>query len=380
MNTNRLNQLKLHYRFSILIGVLFLGYAVFGGLSFSTLNHLKVNGALYQQIIQGKDIVADILPPPEYILESYLTVRQLVDEADPVEQDKLIARIRLLKQEYDTRHAYWVGQPLEPEIQNLISKVTHEPALTFYSLTFDRLIPAVKKNDVAEIKATMAEMKSAYEMHRSAIDQLVSVSRKRTVNDEAEAIKQIQTSNYFLSLTLAISMALGIGLAFIITRGLIKSLGGEPNDLNKVASKIAEGKLDFKLEVVEGDQSSVMYHMEKMRVQLLERERLEHKQAEAELNLERAEREKLYAEQQALREAESREIYLSMVHAAHHILNNLLNQLQLFKIEAESHENFDTETLNLFDVSIAEARELILRLSSVTQLTKEAIAESVAPK
>ena len=37
-----------------------------------SLNALKVGGPLYSQIKLGNDLIADILPPPEYVLESYL--------------------------------------------------------------------------------------------------------------------------------------------------------------------------------------------------------------------------------------------------------------------------------------------------------------------
>lgn len=37
-------------------------------MSVST-ERIKVNGPVYVDIIRGKDLIADILPPPEYIIE-----------------------------------------------------------------------------------------------------------------------------------------------------------------------------------------------------------------------------------------------------------------------------------------------------------------------
>jgi uncharacterized phage infection (PIP) family protein YhgE len=45
--------------------------------SFKTLNELQVNGPLFQRIAKNKDLVADILPPPAYIIKLHLTVVQL---------------------------------------------------------------------------------------------------------------------------------------------------------------------------------------------------------------------------------------------------------------------------------------------------------------
>ena len=36
------------------------------------LRQLRIGGPLYTQIKLGNDLVADILPPPEYVLEAYL--------------------------------------------------------------------------------------------------------------------------------------------------------------------------------------------------------------------------------------------------------------------------------------------------------------------
>ncbi len=81
-----------------------------------------------------------------------------------------------------------------------------------------------------------------------------------------------------------------------------------------------------------------------------------------------------------LREHEKREIYLSTVQASQHILNNLLNQLQLFKMEAEESTDFDKDVLKLFDAVLHEAGGLVLNLSTVTHITKDNIKSSVAPR
>lgn len=81
-----------------------------------------------------------------------------------------------------------------------------------------------------------------------------------------------------------------------------------------------------------------------------------------------------------LREHEKAEIYRSTVRAAHHILNNLLNQLQLFKIEAESSQDFDQDVLKLYDAVTSEASRLVKQLSDVENVTGQDIESSVQPK
>ncbi len=61
--------------------------------------------------------------------------------------------------------------------------------------------------------------------------------------------------------------------------------------------------------------------------------------------------------------------YNSMIYATHHILNNLLNQMQLFRINALRSTDFDRETIRLYDNAIDEAKDLVGRLSRIENIT-----------
>jgi len=60
---------KIYVKIYVLAGIITFGLIIFSAISFSTLTRLKVNGEIYARIVKGKDLIADILPPPEYIIE-----------------------------------------------------------------------------------------------------------------------------------------------------------------------------------------------------------------------------------------------------------------------------------------------------------------------
>lgn len=62
--------------------------------------------------------------------------------------------------------------------------------------------------------------------------------------------------------------------------------------------------------------------------------------------------------------------YTSMIHVSHHVLNNVINQMQLFKIEALRNESFDRDVINLYDNAIKEASDLGNTLSKVKDITE----------
>lgn len=96
--------------FLLLGSVTLLGFITFTLIAAHVVGQIKVNGPLYTQIVLGKDLIADILPPPRYIIESYLLCLQMLGEQDQSAFDTLAARGTALKSGgggYDERHQYW---------------------------------------------------------------------------------------------------------------------------------------------------------------------------------------------------------------------------------------------------------------------------------
>lgn len=81
-----------------------------------------------------------------------------------------------------------------------------------------------------------------------------------------------------------------------------------------------------------------------------------------------------------LKEAEKRKVFLSTVSATNHILNNFLNKMLLFKLEAERCSDFDKGKLALYDQIIYDTTKQIKKLESITELSAKNIKETVFPK
>ena len=79
------------------------------------------------------------------------------------------------------------------------------------------------------------------------------------------------------------------------------------------------------------------------------------------------------------KELEKARIYSSMLYATHHILNNLLNQIQLIRLEAHRSKDFDKSMIKYYDNAILEASDLLDKLSNVEEITGESIWASVDP-
>jgi len=234
-----LRTLRLARRLTVLIAIFSLGFILYGFWSFKTLDELKVNGPVYQRIVQGKDLVADVLPPPEYILESYLVSFQLLASDDKAAQDKLIARFQALKTDYDKRHAFWAKQGLDADISDALLNQANTPALAFYDTAFKDFIPAIQSQNKEAADAAMARMKVAYENHLQAINRLVDLTNQRAAAIETESSSRISSQSVLLLAILVLSLGVGIAGAALIT----KSITGPLEEAVDVARIVASGDL-----------------------------------------------------------------------------------------------------------------------------------------
>ena len=79
----------------------------FGLYSAHIRSQVQVGGPYYSQIVLSKDIVADVLPPPAYIIEAYLLSFQIVNASESQERNELIVRLEQTEKEFDERQRVW---------------------------------------------------------------------------------------------------------------------------------------------------------------------------------------------------------------------------------------------------------------------------------
>ncbi|MEJ7805581.1 MAG: methyl-accepting chemotaxis protein [Telluria sp.] len=247
--------MKIQTRFVLLIALFVIGFGVSGAWSFKTLHELKVSGPIYNRIVESKDLIADILPPPEYIIESYLVTLQLFETTEKTDQDKLIERLKALKGEYDTRHDYWQKQKLETALNDALLNQAHMPAAAFYAATFNEYIPAIQKQEKEAATAAMVKMKQSYETHRTAINQVVDMAIKRAGHDENQAKTIIQSSTLLLLAMLAVSLAVSVVVAILISRSILRPL----NQAVQVAQTVASGDLSENIVVQSTDETGLLF-------------------------------------------------------------------------------------------------------------------------
>lgn len=177
---------------------------------------LQVGGSYYQRIVQVKDVIADVLPPPAYIVESYLVSFLLLNTAEKAMSDKKIddnemksidqlnEYLRQLKEGisengeeegYFSRIKIWEADLTSSDedikkIKELMTKTNVVPVTEFYKIFETKFIPAIKKGDIGLAKKYQTELQEIFTRHRKVVDEIVVIAEKKIVEIEQQAKKQ----------------------------------------------------------------------------------------------------------------------------------------------------------------------------------------------
>lgn len=235
--------LGLKTSFSLMLGALVIGFIVFGLVSLTLMERLKVKGPLYENVVLGKDLIADILPPPAYILEANLTTYELAANLNANDRALLNKRLQQLEADFQSRADYWRKQALPKEISQLLLQDSFDSGVQFFKMTNTEFKVALDSGDAKQIQDSLRKMKVVYDTHRAAIDKIVKLANTYNEQQEAIAHHDISSGRVWLLVIFVGSVLCALAVTAWVARGLIKAMGGEPYYAQEVVARIAKGDL-----------------------------------------------------------------------------------------------------------------------------------------
>ncbi len=232
---------KLASRLSYFVAIFLILFSGFAIVAWRTLDEVRVKGQIYEEIILGNVLIADILPPPQYIIEPYLLTLQLLEETDPTEINRLVERGNELRIEYENRQEFW-KRTLDGTMGDLMTVTSYRAAMEFFRLRDDQYIPAIRAGDKAAARAVLLPMRQRYDAHRFAIVEVVKLAEAQNGANEARAEEVI--ADQIRTLTL---LALGIVIVVVVmawfARRAATTLSDRVGLVSDVADSIARGDL-----------------------------------------------------------------------------------------------------------------------------------------
>jgi methyl-accepting chemotaxis protein len=213
-----------------------------------------------QRALVSKDVTADILPPPLYLIELRLVLSEAVEGTLPLATAQ--AEAARLEKEYGERVAYWTRNPPYGLETQLLGK--QREAGTRFIAASHAVMAALSSGDAADVQAALKTANVAYLAHRAGVDDTVKVSTA-FADAAMDTLAALQRHLRLAQLAVfALSAVVLLGLGRWAHRAVWSASGGEPAHAAAIASEVAGGNLAVDVPVAVGDETSVMAAMRRM--------------------------------------------------------------------------------------------------------------------
>jgi methyl-accepting chemotaxis protein len=235
-----LGRISVTSKLLLLFALLAVGVGAMAYKSLVSLNFVRVGGPAYEDVIRGKDLIADILPPPAYIIEAQLNAHELPDVTDAAQRDARIATLGQLEKDYEARLAHWQADLPEGEMKKTLTVDSAEPARKFFTVVRERLVPVIQRGDrktAAEIVEN--ELSPLYAQHRAAIDRTVTLATTYASDQEANGLAASKSARN----TIIVAALLILGTACALGVLIAHNIAGPLRGLTKGIREVVEGNV-----------------------------------------------------------------------------------------------------------------------------------------
>ena len=252
------------------VGMVVVTLAVLLGLD-QAFERVRINGPLYKAIDGGQAVVADILPPPLFIVESHLTVFELIDaqaHGDTTRVGLLESRLRERETDFEARHQEWMRRLPPGEVKSALVDASYAPAATYFQVVERDLLPALHRNDIATARELLAHtLQPLFADHRDRVEFTVAAARRENAAREAHAaafVDNVRTAMLVGWLVLAF-------VTFVIVRrGLMKPIVASVAEIGAALDRIGAGDTHTPVAAHGNDEfDQILQAIDRMRLRLL---------------------------------------------------------------------------------------------------------------
>jgi methyl-accepting chemotaxis protein len=249
---NIIKDLKINGKLGLANMLFIASTLAIGGKAYQTFEDVRINGERYDEIIASKDLLADVLPPPAYIIESNLLAYQMLESR--TDADSFAARVSSLAADFKQRSEYWAKALEEGKAKDAMSR-SQRPGAAFFELFQNEFLPALRRGEGAKAREILVgPMANQYAEHRAAVDEVVSlaVAAAKTLEDHAREEMSASMS------ALVIYALAAFGTAALFFAWMSRLITAPMAKVANALEKLAAGNLTCRVDVESADETGKM--------------------------------------------------------------------------------------------------------------------------
>ncbi|WP_298165479.1 HAMP domain-containing methyl-accepting chemotaxis protein [Novosphingobium sp.] len=155
----------------LLIGLLLALIALASAVVYA----IRADGPMTQDSALQAEILADVLPPPAFVVEPYLNAALIVH--DPDRAGPYLSELKDEHAEFEARKTYWKTAPVPEQLRQPLND-TIAAAEKFWQIMDSKFLPAVKSGNRAAMgEAFSMDIAPIYRVQREQVRSIVALSR-----------------------------------------------------------------------------------------------------------------------------------------------------------------------------------------------------------
>lgn len=240
-----LNRLSIRTKLALIAVLPLVAMAVLAVLAWTTLQAVKVGGPSEQRVEDAAEAVADVLPPPLFVVEPYLVVSQAAQPATPPElRAELLASYSTLKGEYVSNHDKWVPRTIPDSLRRALVEESYDSALRFFDLMETEVLPRIEAGDYAGAQDVLArDVQPVFAEHRGQILDVIAAAQAYSASERAAVADTVQQRTFLFLAGLVVAagatLLLGLVVARTIRRSIDRLRRAAEEDLPRVIAELS---------------------------------------------------------------------------------------------------------------------------------------------
>lgn len=246
---SKLLSLSMKAKVVCLAVVFLVGFLTFGASTYSTIQKVRIGGEQYNEVVMDKDLLADILPPLLYVVESYLSTHLMQDCDDVIERAKAIETYQEFKKSYETSMTAWTEKLPAGELKTLVLGDVKHTADEIFATVDRELIPAIEKDDAAAKEVVSGKLEKLFFDHKKPIVELVDLVTAKMNSDQKAGEESASSGIWTLFFIGFGAIAVALGISFALSRSISKTEETLLDNAGKIAAiDRAQAMIEFKLD------------------------------------------------------------------------------------------------------------------------------------